>query len=99
MNLELKDLRAKIAPALGFIRRYLVFIFFLFFLAMYGFLVFRINTLAASEPDDAAVAEKLETVARPKIDQTAVDKIKKLEAQNIQIQSLFDQARKNPFNE
>ena len=51
------------------------------------------------EPTAAEIEEKLQTVQRPKIDQAVLDKIELLQGQNIEVRSLFDQARKNPFSE
>lgn len=99
MNLEVKDIVAKIGPILEGLKKYLVFIFILLVLSVYSFLVFHINTLAQQEPDEAAVVERLKTVQRPKIDQDALDKIQLLEDQNIQVQTLFQHARDNPFTE
>jgi len=61
--------------------------------------VFRINQYSHTEPADSAVQEKLQTTKRPKVDQAVLDKIQQLQDQNVQVQSLFDQARNNPFNE
>lgn len=99
MKLDFKDLPAKIRPALQFVKRYVVFIFVIIILLIFGFFVFRINQFSQTEPDETAVQEKLQTVQRPKIDQAVIDKIQQLQDQNIQIQSLFDQARNNPFSE
>lgn len=99
MNIELKNLPNKLLPLLGAVRRYLVMIFIVFFVGLYSFLVLRINTLASSEPSEDQVTEKLQTVKRPRIDQNAVDKMQQLEAQNIEVKTLFEQARKDPFNE
>jgi len=99
MNLEIKQLPKKLLPLLGKARRYLVMIFIIFFVGLYGFLVLRINTLASSEPSEDQVTEKLQTVKRPKIDQAAVDKMQQLEDQNIEVKTLFEQARKDPFSE
>ena len=99
MNISLKSLQPKIVGVLHVLQRYMVLIFIFAFVGIYGFLVFRINTLAASEPTEEAVQERLETVQRPRIDQDAVDKIEQLEEQNIEVQTLFNEARKNPFNE
>lgn len=99
MNIELKALPNKLLPLLAAVRRYLILIFIVFFVGAYGFLVFRINALASSEPSDDAVAERLQSVKRPKIDQSAVDKIQQLEGQNIEVQTLFQEARQNPFSE
>jgi hypothetical protein len=99
MKLEVKDIPAKLRPFLQFLKKYFSFIMAILALAVFGFLVFRINQLSRIEPDETAVLEKLETVRRPKIDQSVVDKIEQLQDQNIQVQSLFDQARNNPFSE
>src|SRR4030095_1957018 len=99
MKFDLKDIPKKIMPLLQVVKRYLVPIFLIFFVSVYAFLVFRVSTMARSEPDDDAVAEKLKTVQRPKLDQNAVDKIEELEDTNIQVQTLFNEARQNPFAE
>lgn len=99
MNLEVKDLSSKIIPALLAAKKYLVFIFFIAVLIIYGYLVFHINTLASQEPQEDAVIERLKTVQRPKIDEDALNKIQQLEDQNIEVQTLFQQARDNPFVE
>ena len=99
MKLDLKALSDKIQPALLFIKRYVVFVFAMAMLVIFGFFVLRINQLSRLEPTDDAVTEKLQTVQRPKIDPAVLTKIEQLQDQNIQVQSLFDQARSNPFTE
>ena len=99
MKLDFKDIPAKLAPALQVVRKYLTLIFILSFMFAYVFLVFRINSLARREPTDDAVTEELKTVQRPKLDQSAVDKIEDLQAQNIDVKALFEEARRNPFDE
>lgn len=99
MKLDIKDIAAKIQPALQFVKHYATFIFVLVLLFIFGFFVFRINQFSRIEPTEDAVGEKLQTVQRPKIDQAVLEKIEQLKGQNIQVQSLFDQARSNPFSE
>jgi Tfp pilus assembly protein PilO len=97
--LDLKEIPAKLTPVIEWAKRYVVMIFIACLVGACGFLVLRISTLASSEPSDDAVAEKLKTVQRPKLDQAAVDKIEQLKDQNVEVQSLFDQARQSPFSE
>lgn len=99
MNLEVKDIAAKIGPLLQGMKRYLAFVFVITVLLVYGLLVFRINMLSSQQPDEDAVTERLKTVQRPRIEQETLDKIQQLEDQNIQVQALFQQARDNPFVE
>ena len=72
---------------------------FLPFMIIYGALVLEINHLSGAEPTQAQLDAKLKTVQRPTIDQPTLDKIQQLQDQNIQVQTLFDQARQNPFAE
>lgn len=97
--LQVKDIPAKLSPALQWARRYNTLIFAISLMVIYGFLVFRINSLIASEPAEDAITEKLKTVQRPRLDQEAVQKMQDLEDQNVQVQTLFDEARNNPFAE
>ncbi len=99
MNLDIKNIIAKLEPIVKNAKRYTVFVFILAVVGTYGFLVFRINTLASQEPDEDAVTERLKTVQRPRIDEDALSKIEKLEDQNIQLKTLFQDARDNPFVE
>lgn len=65
----------------------------------YGFLVYQINRLTQIEPSAEQVSEKLEAVTRPRIDQNSVDRLNQLEAENIEVKTMFDEARNNPFTE
>jgi hypothetical protein len=97
--MNISKLTARLQPIIAYLKRYSVILFALFFLGMYGFLVYRINVLTNSEPDAAAVDESINTVKRLKIDQSSIDKMLQLEEENIEVQSLFQQARENPFTE
>lgn len=99
MNLNFKELPAKLLPIIGTLKRYVVIIFIVALVGILGFLVYRINSLTQLEPNEDDVTEKLQTVQRPRIDQAALDKIQQLEDQNIEVQTLFQQARDNPFSE
>lgn len=99
MTENLKKVLDKLKPTVDFIKRYAVFMFVVLLMGLFGFLVFRINQYGQVEPSEDAVQEKLQAVQRPKVDQAALDKIQQLQDQNIQVHSLFDDARNNPFNE
>jgi len=99
MNEQFSDLTTKLSPALSFIKRYLTFSVIILFLASYAFLVYRINTLASREPTDDEITSALKALPLPKVDQPTINKIQQLQDQNVQVQSLFEQARNNPFSE
>ena len=92
-------LQKSLAKILPFTKRYAVFIVILIFLGVYVFEVNRIGHLIQDEPSQSAIDDKLKPVSQLKIDQNAIQQINDLETQNIQVKSLFDQARDNPFSE
>lgn len=99
MKLSLDTILIKLQPAIKLFKQYAAFAFILVFLCAYVFLVQRIGHLIQDEPTQAAIDSKLKPVNRLKVDEEAVKKITELETQNIEVQSLFDQARQNPFTE
>ena len=98
-NIDIKQLSNVGKQVSRFAQRYASFMFIIAVLLAYSFLVFRISVLSQTEPSDDAVAEQLQTVKRLKIDQNSIDKIQQLEDHNIGVQSLFESARENPFQE
>jgi len=99
MKLELKDIPAKLIPIINKLRSYLSFIFVLVVLALFAFVILRIRTLVTTEPSQDAVNERLLTGQPVKIDTEAVERIEKLEESNVEVRTLFKQARDNPFEE
>lgn len=99
MNIGLKDLVNKLQPLLQVTKRYVTLVFILAMLGIFSFMVFRINQFSSQDPSDDAIAEKLQTVQRPRLDQAVIDRIQQLQDQNIEVQTLFNEARNNPFNE
>ncbi|MDB5182138.1 MAG: hypothetical protein JWP13_901 [Candidatus Saccharibacteria bacterium] len=84
---------------LHIIRKNAPAIFVLFLIAIYGFLGWRIVGLLKTEPDQAAVAAELKTVGVPKVDEDVVQKMERLDDNSVSVQTLFDEARSNPFQE
>ncbi len=79
--------------------RYQVIIFIVLVVGLFGYLIIQISTVSQKEPSDSDLVQQLSTVKRLKIDQSSIDKILQLEDQNVVVQSLFDDARNNPFTE
>lgn len=99
MKLDINKILGKIKPWINKFLKYKLFIFFVVIFLIYSFLVFRINMLNNKEPSDSDVSTKLQTVSRPKIDQTIIDKIQQLQDNSVQVKALFKSARDNPFQE
>lgn len=93
-----KDLKNQLQDTLHQIMHYRIIIFFAVVALVYGFVVWRVNTLVHVEPTPSQVASELSSTS-PKIDQATVDKINQLQDNSVNVQALFDQARQNPFHE
>jgi len=98
-NLDIKALPILLKSLLQRLSKYAVIISVIAVLLIYCFLVLRINMLSQHEPSETEVNDQLKTSNRLKIDQESIAKIEKLEDQNISVQSLFKNARDNPFSE
>jgi hypothetical protein len=97
INLNLNDLPALLGGFMRKVSAYKVFLFFLLVAALYGFIVFRINTFSNTPPSTSE--ETAQGAAQPHIDPDTVAKIQSLQDNSVNVQSLFDSARENPFQE
>ncbi|HEX5797186.1 MAG TPA: hypothetical protein VFX86_02235 [Candidatus Saccharimonadales bacterium] len=75
------------------------FIFIVVITVLIGFLIFEINRLTTKEPSIEQITQQQQIIKRPKIDQETIDKIERLKDRNIAAQSLFEEARDNPFQD
>jgi len=80
-------------------KRYAPVLFCLFLALIYGFVVYRVQVLNASEPAPADVATQSRTASVPHIDPKVLSQLQKLQDNSVSVQSLFDDARQNPFQE
>lgn len=97
-----KDINLQDIPAAfnGFVRgisAYKVFVFFLAAASLYGYIIWRINTFSNAPADSNE--ESSQTTAQPHIDPATVAKIQSLQDNSVSVQTLFDNARQNPFQE
>lgn len=75
------------------------FIAVLVILFIYLFVVWRISSLATAEPTSTDESNALSSTNIPRVDKNAINQIQTLENNNIQVHSLFNSARNNPFHE
>lgn len=99
MNIDIKTIPDKLLSLAQWLKKYALFISILLVLGIYLFLVWQIRYFATIEPTQADVTNKLNELNTPKLDQDAVNKILLLEDQNIEVKTLFNTARQNPFQE
>lgn len=97
-GIDIKPIIKKLKPVINFVKKDSVGIFLFIVACIFGFLIWRIGTLANAEPSQDAIDEILLGVVKPKIDQQSIKKIQDLQDQNIDIKSYFSD-RNNPFQE
>lgn len=95
----MKNSAAQLQKITGLLKRYAVIICFVIFGAMYAFLLYTSGQQVKEEPSEKQVTDKIQAIKRPKVDEAAVQTLMQLSDQNIEVQSLFNEARNNPFSE
>lgn len=100
MNTDVKDISRITMNIIQKLNKYTPVIFTVFVLSLYSFLILHVSSLTQVEVDQTKVLEQLQTTTRGnQVDQRAVDRILLLQDQNVQVESLFEEARDNPFSE
>lgn len=99
MKLDSKQLITLANQALKILGEYAVLWFLLLFIGVYGYIAFQINSARSAQPSQDAIASESKSVATPHIDPTVVDQIQHLQDRSVNVRTLFQQARSNPFSE
>jgi hypothetical protein len=99
MKLSIVGIGTKLLLLLQQALRYAWLICLVFLVAIYGFMVWRIGVLASIPPDPNQVSAQLKTAQVPHVDKNALKAIQDLQDNSVSVQTLFSQARDNPFQE
>ena len=78
---------------------YSLLVFVVFVAALYGFVLFKIHNFSSAEPTPDAVSSQVKAAQIPKIDPAVISQLQSLQNNSVSVQSLFSQARSNPFQE
>lgn len=98
-KLGLKNLLDNCLSVLRRLRRYSLLLFLAFIVLLYGFVMLRINSLSTAQPSGDAVASHVKSAHLLHIDQSVVNQLQSLQDNSVSVNSLFNQARNNPFQE
>ncbi len=99
ISLDPKQLLKTVSRYAKKVQKYIVLISFVLILSLYGFLVLQISKASQNEPNQDDITAQLNTIKRLRIDEESITKIQQLQDQNVVVQSLFEEARNNPFKE
>ena len=98
-NIELKSPLPIILRSAQKTKPYIGVLIFLIFAGVYGYMIFKINSLAAPQVDENAVLTETKSLPVPKIDDAAAKQLQTLKDNSVNVQTLFEQGRTNPFQE
>jgi hypothetical protein len=98
ININLSDLPRQLKSAGAKSVTYVPIIFFVVIALVYGFVLLRIGMLSSAAPTDDDVSSNISQLT-PHIDKNAAHQLQSLEDHNVNVQTLFNQARGNPFGE
>ena len=98
-NKPKQSLASSLAPLKAFLGRYLAVWFILLIAAVYGFVLYNIQTAVTAEPSQSAIDAKVQSTATPHVDPEVVQQMQSLQDHSVNVQTLFNQARSDPFQE
>lgn len=81
------------------LRPYVGVLLFLFFAFIYGYMILQISTYSNPHIDEADVLSEVKSSPTPRIDEEAVKKLQSLKDNSVNVQTLFEEDRTNPFQE
>jgi hypothetical protein len=97
IHIDAASLKQAGSRSLAALSRYAVILFFVLVAGVYGFVVLRINSLSNAQPSDSDVAAQSTATPVPRIDPKVAQQLQDLEDNSVNVQTLFEQARNNPF--
>lgn len=99
LELNINGLKPRIGRVAHSLRKYASVLIFIAFTGIYGFLTLQINSLSNPSIEESLVLSESKTVPLPRIDENAAQKLLSLQDNSVNVQTLFDQSRTNPFQE
>lgn len=96
-ELDLKAVKTGASQFLHTLRKYASVIIFLLLTGVYAYLIVQINTLSNPTVDESLVLSQSKTIPLPRLDEDAAKKLQSLEDNSVNVQTLFNQSRTDPF--
>jgi len=96
-DISLRQLKPLLEKTTRAVSRYAAILFFLLVSGVYGFVLLRINTLVNAQPSQSDIDAQSTTTAVPRIDPKVAEQLQNLEDNSVNVQTLFNNARNNPF--
>lgn len=98
-KLNLASIQELVKGVLEKVNHFGLALFLIFVGLLYGFVFTQISSLSDREPTSLDIQNKINAARLPHIDQTVVDHLQALQDNSVNVKSLFNEARNNPFQE
>lgn len=99
MSKEISSPLPVLKKGLAHLRPYANVLVFLLFALAYAFVILRINSLSNPKVDESTVTTAVKASPVPHLDQAAAEQLQTLKDNSVNVQTLLDQNRTNPFQE
>ncbi len=99
IHIDLKAVGPQLLRAAKSLNRYVAILFFVLISGVYGFVLLRINALSNIQPSGDTAVTQEKSASIQKIDPKVVKQLETLKDNSVNVQTLFEQARGNPFQE
>lgn len=96
MNISVSSITNPLQKFTAMLYKHRVVLCIIGFVGCYVFLLLQISSYTQKEP---VLEPNDQSIKRLVIDAKSIEQLEALEDQNVQIRSLFNEARKNPFSE
>jgi hypothetical protein len=98
-KLDLSTLTSKLNLNTTRFGRYAILAFLFYVALIYGFVGYKITSLSGVQPNDEAINSHYNPIKTSRVDPKVIKQLQTLSDRSVQVQSLFEQARNNPFEE
>lgn len=99
ISINLESVKKSFLGSFKWLNRYRNILFFLLLTSLYGYIIWRINVLSTAPPSTTDVVSAQQNTETPQISADTVQKLQNLQDNSVRVQSLFNDARQNPFQE
>ena len=97
LKLDKAALRKLAVRLLQLFSRFGGILFFLLIAIVYGFIIMRISALSNIQPSQSDIDAQTKSTPIPRIEPKIAGQLEQLEDNSVNVQTLFNQARNNPF--
>ena len=98
-SFNFSEIKEQVSEVVQLLNKNKLYIFILFVALTYGYIYIKMKSADSASPDIAQVQVIANPLAGTKINAQVVQQIQSLQNNSVNVQTLFQNARNNPFND